>query len=182
MKFAAKPEIACVGVVSFAGVGGGKDGQTCARSSTRQTRVCAMITCLRKNDQDCELCHVCDVIMEMMPLSVHVAGNNMVGKCVRAFRFGFAGTSSALCCWAFARMFMCSTHPRLLRERDIYIYIYARELAGCPPFRCFKASWLSTFFCPMSRPYVQKKHLPPVIGTFPVRFETPLQASWSSTP
>ena len=41
---------------------------------------------------------MCDVIMEMILLSVHVDGSNMVGKCVRAFRFGFAGTSSALCC------------------------------------------------------------------------------------
>ena len=43
------------------GVGGGKDRQTCARSSTRQTRVCAMITCLRKDDQDNE-CVMCAML------------------------------------------------------------------------------------------------------------------------
>ena len=46
------------------------------------------------------------------------------------------------------------SHPYLSLYIYIYIYIhlslshyiYAGELAGCPPFRCFKASWLSTFF------------------------------------
>ena len=68
----------------------------------------------------------------------------------------------------------------------IYIHIYARELVGCPPFFCFKASWLSTFF-----PFFfffffahkkKKNHFPPAIGTFLVRFETPFKASWLSTP
>ena len=38
----------------------------------------------------------------------------------------------------------------IYRYVAIYLYIYiccdVGELAGCPPFFCFKASWLSTFF------------------------------------
>ena len=70
----------------------------------------------------------------------------------------------------------------------IYIYIYARELAACPPFFCFKASWLSTFFFPFFS-LTKKRTFPtrdwlisrPFRNTFQGQLVVHPLASWLST-
>ena len=74
------------------------------------------------------------------------------------------------------------------RHIYIYIYIYARELAGCPPFFCFKASWLSTFFS-FFFSLIKKKTFPtrdwhisrPFRNTFQGQLVVHPLASWLST-
>ena len=65
-------------------------------------------------------------------------------------------------------------HPDQIGKKCIYIYIYAGEPAGCPPFSCWKASWLSTWRpagCPPSVSHYKNRGFWTVLGgTAEMRF------------